>query len=308
MAMANVLPEQADDVPPPARTPALPVFVDVSLAGQDLLRWPVAAVSREASQGSPGAAVEGGSPGETAGPALVLAALDGASIADRWTRFGETLTQSPREARRAAPPARNDVLGSVALAISQVPQSRRWHDLLQEKADSYFTDACSAPGSFCAGKLRGRLADAVAIARGQDDRDAVETVNRAVNAWLRYRRDLDGYGVPDYWATAGETLARGAGDCEEFATLKMWMLRAAGFDPIQMRLQLVKLLRTGEDHAILIVDIGTSRLVLDNLSPRVREDGEVNEYRPLLSFVGERAFLHGFKGKPGQPNEIAALR
>lgn len=308
MAMANVLPDAAEGFPSSARTPGLPVFVGISLSGQGLPDWSLAAASRGVVQGTHDASAGIGVRKDAARPALVLAALGDVSITERWARFGEAFTQPPRENRRAVPAAGSEVLGSVALAVSQVPQSRRWRALLEEGADAYFADACSAPGSACAGKLRGRLAEAVAVARGQDDREAVETVNKAVNAGLRYRRDLDGYGVPDYWATVGETLARGAGDCEEFAVLKMWMLRAAGFEPSQMRLQLVKLLKTGEDHAILIVDIGASRLVLDNLSASVRDDGEVDGYRPLLSFVGEDAFLHGFKRKPARPSEIAALR
>jgi predicted transglutaminase-like cysteine proteinase len=304
MATASVVSERGHDAPTSVKLPALPAFADPAFSASGLRNGAFLSAERRAS-----AARMAGSPEEAVELELVLPTLaaTGPSMAERWAHFGETFGPT-HERRRTAPALRNDVLGSVALAISQVPQSRRWHDLLEERADSYFADSCSGDRSVCTGKLRGRLAEAVATARGQDDRDAIDTVNAAVNAGLKYRRDLDGYGVADYWATAKETLARGSGDCEEFATLKMWMLLAAGFDRSQLRLQLVKLLKTGEDHAILVVDTGASRLVLDNLSAVVRDDGEVNEYRPLLSFVGGDAFLHGFKSTPAKSNEIAALR
>lgn len=298
MAMASVVADQGNDVPSVVELPVLPAFADPARSWRGFRGWaPVSAESGASAASFVEKALHLPAPGE-AGP----------SIAERWVRFGETFGQPQQERRRAAPAPGGDVLGSVALAVSQVPQSRRWLALLDERADIYFADGCTASRSVCSGKLRGRLAEAVAIARGQDDRDAVDTVNAAANAGLKYRRDIDGYGVADYWATAEETLTRGSGDCEEFATLKMWMLIAAGFERSQLRLQLVKLLKTGEDHAVLVVDTGASRLVLDNLSAMVRDDSEVNEYRPLLSFVGGDAFLHGFKSKPARSNEVAALR
>ena len=312
LAMASILHEATDGPLAPVRTPSLPVFVDSSLSGQSPMGWLPAAARRGTA---PGYFVETGARGQEAEPTEAEPALElvvhseaGLSPVERWTYFGETLPQLPRETKRAVPTVGGDVLGSIALAVSQVPQSRRWRSLLEERATPYFADSCSASEPSCAGKLRGRLAEAVAIARIQDDRDAIDTVNKAVNSGLKYKRDLDGYGVQDYWATVDETLTRGTGDCEEFAILKMWMLLAAGFDRSQIRLQLVKLLKTGEDHAILVVDTGATRLVLDNLSAWVRDNGEVSEYLPLLSFVGEDAFLHGFKSKPAKSNEIAALR
>lgn len=305
MAMASIVTSDADSLPSSVKAPALPVFLGISLFGRSPLDWPDLA-----SMQGPHAPPQKEAQREAAEPVRVLAALGQAnlSLAERWTLFGEKLPQSPREGRRAVPAGRSDVLGSVALPVSQVPQSRRWHTMLEERADSYFVGSCSASASACAEKLRGRLTDAVTIARGQYDRDAIDTVNKAVNTELKYRRDLDGYGIPDYWATVEETLARGSGDCEEFAVLKMWMLLAAGFDRSQIRLQLVKLLKTAEDHAILVVDIGAGRLVLDNLSASVLDDSQVSEYLPLLSFVGGDAYLHGFKRRPARSNEVAALR
>lgn len=307
MAMANLLPEGTYGALAPAKVPSLPVFVDMSLAGQSPTGWP-APVGRWGTARDH--SVESGAREQEAEPALELAVHSeaGLSTAERWTYFVGALPQSPREAGRAVRTVSGDVLGSIPLAVSLVPQSRRWRSLLEERAVLYFADSCSASEPICASKLLGRLAEAVAIARTQGDRDAIDTVNKAVNSGLKYKRDLDSYGVQDYWATVDETLTRGTGDCEEFAILKMWMLLAAGFDRSQIRLQLVKLLKTGEDHAILVVDAGATRLVLDNLSASVRNDGEVSEYLPMLSFVGEDAFLHGFKSRPAKSNEIAALR
>lgn len=277
-AMAAIIVNEGDGRS--SGTPHLPVFAGYGAQGHGLLDWPGASImiGPQASRTSvTRRAIEEMSP----------------ALAGRWMRLGGTIPAAPTRDPRAVSRTSGDVLGSVALQVSHVPQLSLWRTLLEERADAYFFDGCTAPG--CDGKLMGRLSEAVAIARGQNDRDAIDTINKAVNAGLAYRRDLESHGTADHWATMAEILASGSGDCEEFAALKMWMLRAADFDVSQLRLQLVRLLRTGEDHAVLVVDIGSERLVLDNLTTSARGDAQVKEYRPMLSFVGDDAFVHGFR-------------
>ena len=52
------------------------------------------------------------------------------------------------------------------------------------------------------------------VTAGIDERDLLQRVNQGVNRTLAYVEDERNYGQRDFWATAGETLARGRGDRE----------------------------------------------------------------------------------------------
>lgn len=80
-----------------------------------------------------------------------------------------------------------------------------------------------APPALHAGGLRrARLEfDALAAAARLLDLEArIDFVNMAVNQLVVYRADA----AADRWATPCETLARGAGDCEDFAITKFYLL------------------------------------------------------------------------------------
>ncbi len=53
-------------------------------------------------------------------------------------------------------------------------------------------------------------------------------VNTFFNKNIRFGTDLEVWEQEDYWATALETLGRGAGDCEDFVVAKYFSLVALG--------------------------------------------------------------------------------
>jgi len=55
--------------------------------------------------------------------------------------------------------------------------------------------------------------------------ERIAFVNREINRRVAYRPDADAGG--DHWATPCETLARGRGDCEDFAIAKHFLLDAS---------------------------------------------------------------------------------
>jgi predicted transglutaminase-like cysteine proteinase len=111
--------------------------------------------------------------------------------------------------------------------------------------------ACSAAGS-------GKTADPKAILK------LAKSVNREVNFRIKERADRAQYGVEEKWA-----LPVSAGDCEDFALLKMRMLINRGVPPRNLRLaQVMK--RNVPSHVVLLVRAGSgSEYVLDSLSSRV---------------------------------------
>ncbi len=133
----------------------------------------------------------------------------------------------------------------------------------------------------------------------------VETLSR-VNSWanqtIKYVEDSVNYGTADYWATASETLASGRGDCEDFAILKYHVLAAMGFDRNQMYLTLARDLVRNADHAVLIVQVGGTSYMLDNATNALLRADVSHDYRPVMSFNTQSAWLHG----SGRPTPAAA--
>lgn len=101
-------------------------------------------------------------------------------------------------------------------------------------------------------------------------------VNIFVNDNIRHMSDWDNYGVKDYYATPMQTIERRAGDCEDIAILKNWMLVQLGLKP---RLAHCRIIATNRAHMISVCDGYT--LDCYNVNPLVvktswRDDLEIS--------------------------------
>ena len=173
--------------------------------------------------------------------------------------------------------SRPDVFNSVALSISRSPLDARWNRV--------------------SGAGVGGNASAVAASLRDDDVLAkLEAVNSYVNARVRFVDDRVQFGVADRWLMPSETLARGQGDCEDFALAKRAMLRAAGVPDRDLYLVVLKDLSRRADHAVLVVRAAGRFLVLDNGTDRIVDSSEVQDYKPMLTFAADgRAYTHGYR-------------
>ena len=124
--------------------------------------------------------------------------------------------------------------------------------------------------------------------------DRIGRVNRWVNRAVAYTSDRTLYGKADHWATASETLARGKGDCEDYAIAKMEVLAAMGVARGDMYLTIARDLVRQDDHAVLIVKVDGRAILLDNASDELLDGDAANDFRPILSFSDERRYLHGY--------------
>lgn len=131
----------------------------------------------------------------------------------------------------------------------------------------------------------------IAEARELSQVDALKLVNREVNRAIRYRSDKG-----DQWQTLAQSAARGTGDCEDYAIAKMQLLAELGFTPDQLQFIVLKDTRRQLYHAVLAVHVGGKRYILDNLSNTAASDDIFRTYKPIVSFVGGKSFVHGFKG------------
>lgn len=171
---------------------------------------------------------------------------------------------------------RPDVFNSVALSIGRSPLDTRWSRV----------SAGSVGGN--AGAFASSLRDVGVIAK-------LEAVNSYVNARVRFVDDRIQYGISDRWQAASDTLARGRGDCEDFALAKRAMLRAAGIPDKDLYLVVLKDLTRRADHAVLVVRAQGRFLVLDNGTDRIVDSSDVADYKPILTFTAGRTYTHGYR-------------
>ncbi len=178
-----------------------------------------------------------------------------------------------------------DVFGSVAMAVSRTPLDDKWAAVGRS----------SSPPIISASFLRS--------ARAAAGLQQVEMVNRWVNGRLRFANDRQGR---DSWASASQSLQRGAGDCEDYAIAKMQLLEAAGFDRRAMFLVIARDFVRQADHAVLAVRVGDELMILDNMTDRVLPSSAVSDYRPIMSFNAYGRWTHGYRVRTPQPIQFAA--
>jgi predicted transglutaminase-like cysteine proteinase len=188
------------------------------------------------------------------------------------------------------------VFGSVALSMRNFPVSVRWAPVYQAIV------GCSA-GSACERKSAA-FASMVSAAQGKGFSEKLSFVNSSVNRLIAYRKDSVVYGKLDYWAKPSEILERRAGDCEDFAILKMTALLRAGIPTQSMALVVLQDRRRGFFHAVLSVSTGSGTFILDSLSNTVVRDSDLPDYVPLYSFSTDRAWIHGSRSGGAQMADI----
>lgn len=210
--------------------------------------------------------------GSTAIPATLLV-QPALYPSPRVSLFGITSDEQPD---LDASPDRPDVFNSVALRIDQSPLDDRWRKV-----------GLSA--------VRGADARFAAALRDRPERARIEAINTYVNAHIAFVDDVRQYGVADRWTAAADTLARGRGDCEDYALAKMAMLRKAGFAERNLYLVVLKDLVRRADHAVLVVRTAGRFVVLDNSSDRLVDSAEIRDYRPIITFTAGQRFTHGYR-------------
>jgi predicted transglutaminase-like cysteine proteinase len=184
-----------------------------------------------------------------------------------------------------------NVFGSVAVAIAATPLDDQWRR----------ASGSALPASAL------RWAASIPIANAADRSALIERANSWVNNRIEFTDDTDMHGRADRWSAAEETFRRGRGDCEDYALAKMQLLRALGFAEDEMYLVIVHDLVRRADHAVLVVELNGRHLVLDNMTDAIVDARAVSDYRPIMSFSGDRRWIHGYAYQP-DPIQLAALR
>lgn len=200
--------------------------------------------------------------------------------------LGGNRRQLEPAAPRVVPDDRPDVFGSVALPIRRASLARHWERVEARPIGS-------------AGRLF------VASLDGLSDIERIDAVNRFVNRRVEFADDSRQFGTADLWLAAADTLRRGRGDCEDYAIAKLQLLRAAGFAEKDLYLVILRDTARQADHAVLVVRADGRLLVLDNGTNRIVDSDSLPDYRPILTFSGDRSWTHGYRRAPQETTLLA---
>lgn len=119
----------------------------------------------------------------------------------------------------------------------------------------------------------------------------LEKVNHYLNAIVPIH-DAYQYASEDHWATRGEFLAQGGGDCEDYAISKYYTLKDLGIAPKTMGLCVVHDRYSGVWHMVLAVrPPDSTTLVLDNLSFKILPFSRRTDLRLEVCMNEEHTFI-----------------
>ena len=253
--------------------PALPASKSVALlGGQPSALDRIRAVQAAPSAPAPAAAMP---------PAAHPAELKPLEPAAGGGRLGSGCSMTSASAVRAAARPQpsyspQDFLASKRLAIGRTSFDAAWKRVRNERVPANYVRALEQKTS------GGR-------------QETLGVVNAWVNRKIAFTDDRDLFGQADYWAGARKTLALGRGDCEDIALTKMQLLAAMGVAREDMVLTIARDLVRNADHAVLIVRDGGRYLMLDNATDAILDASSSHDYRAIISFGQNKAWLHGYQ-------------
>lgn len=199
--------------------------------------------------------------------------------------------RKPGGTTRRSTPAQTTLFGAVAVKFGAIKAADRLSHAL---ASGALTDAL--PDDCARTRCVSRVAAIKDAARsGGSFMDLVSGVNRAVNAAIRYRPDSETAGRLDHWAMPAETLLSGIGDCEDYAILKMAMLKQAGVPDRAMSIVVLKDTDRQLYHAVLTIRTNAGFLILDNVRDQVLFDDDLPQYAPLYSVGSAGNHIYGYR-------------
>jgi predicted transglutaminase-like cysteine proteinase len=148
--------------------------------------------------------------------------------------------------------------------------------------------------------------------QGADEYTQLISLNEFFNRRIEFRDDRSVWGQHDYWASPLQSLARGQGDCEDFAIAKYFSLLALGMPSTKLRMVYVRAQLGGPGgpaHAHMVLAFyaspGSEPLILDNLIGDVRSASRRPDLQPVFSFNSDG--LWQGVGGPSAGDPVARL-
>ena len=159
----------------------------------------------------------------------------GACVACGLALFGsaDLRAETPEPSAPAEPIQRSaEPFGLAAASCSSGGLRDKWLGVQRWLDDEMVQLAlCEGDRDGCVSPAALKLLDIVDAARLREGRARLGEINRAINLAIRPISDLAQHGQIDVWMSPLATLARGGGDCEDYAIAKFVALRRAGLGP-----------------------------------------------------------------------------
>ena len=132
-------------------------------------------------------------------------------------------------------------------------------------------------------------------------------VQAAVTKSIHWISDATEWGQHDYWASASQTLAHGAGDAKNRAIVKFQALRALGFRNSDLFLTLARDSVGGPLTVVTVRTAGRYYIMDDTGAPPFAAEQRRLEFQPQVSFGMYGAWVH-LQSAPFPQTTIASAR
>jgi predicted transglutaminase-like cysteine proteinase len=183
--------------------------------------------------------------------------------------------------------------------MSAAGLAAKWREAQQAMSDDEARLAACRAESWMCSDDEARFEAIVGLGRARQGRARIGEVNRAVNLAIRAVSDERRFGVADRWASPLETIGAAAGDCEDYAILKLLALHDIGIARDDLRLMIVQDRASRADHAVAAVRLDGRWLLLDNRSFAL-VDLASTPYRVLVALGPDKdATRYARLGLPG---------
>lgn len=134
-------------------------------------------------------------------------------------------------------------------------------------------------------------------AAAKSEQEKLQMVNQFWDNALISGEDITIWGQVDYWATPLQSLAKGAGDCEDYVIGKYFSLLYLGVAPEKLRLVYVQARVGSQSIAHMVLGYYPAPLaeplVLDSLIDQIRPAHQRPDLTPVFSFNAEGIYVEG---------------
>lgn len=184
------------------------------------------------------------------------------------------------------------LFGKVSVPFGNDGWLEKWRRVREARDGGLLASRCAGT-ALCRGSRIARIRENIDGSWRMTPLQRLDVANRIINHALTYKEDDPFKDDGDHWQTFRETVERGAGDCEDFAIAKMEMLAAMGVPASKMTLVVVKDTARNRHHAVLVVDMKGTNLVLDVADDVIASDNRNVAYDPMFSFNLDSMRVYG---------------
>lgn len=184
--------------------------------------------------------------------------------------------------------AQSSIDGPFGLSTVEAPEAplaAAWNGMLTQFGnDRTIVGQCRAESSFCASPAAQKFLGVLQDAENKTGRLQIAYINRAANAALR---KLNNPRAHTEWLSPLDVLIKDAADCKHYAVLKYAALGEAGIAPTALRIVVVEVRSTHQQHAMVAVRTEGQWLLLDNRTSILIESSKALDYYDPLYMLDQ---------------------